>query len=518
MLKQFFGKTFWYTLAGLTAIFVLAIPLLHNPLSTLVLGLLGAATLLLSLWRLEIGLFIAFAELIAFSHGHLISDGSFEMISLRMIIFVAVMVAWFLLFSFRRVQLQYKHELFLPIMFLLGVVCFGLFRSWMLRGGMAGMMNGFLDGNAYFYLLYLLPILSIDWTVVRKRQLLQVLAGSTIFVSLLSLAVFFIYSHYPEWMLGDVYTFLRDTRLAEITPQVGVIYRVFMPSQIFAGVLLLLISSGFWLQKKMTRKEWFALIGINGLLISTILLSLSRSNWVGLLIGGLVFIGLLIAAKKTELKKWGSAFGASGLAVLAAMLILMTTLFLPVFYQSGSAADFASVFGNRTSSIIDEAISSRWKLLDPMFEKIIENPLLGQGFGATVSFETDDPRAVAITGEGLWTTYAMEWGWLEIWLKMGILAPIAFLLIFATAVRYLLPLLKTNRGWLAISLIASLTMLYATHIFSPYLNHPIGLGMILMTIPFITNIKPITEAEQGLVPEAKVVRVRKTATAITSKS
>jgi hypothetical protein len=518
MLTQFFGKTFWYTLAGLTGAFFLAIPFLHNPASTIVLGLIGAGVLLLSFWRLEIGLLVAFAELIAFSHGHLFADGYFEMISSRMIIFVAVMIAWFILFSFKRIQLQYKHELFIPILFILGIVCFGIFRAWMLRGGITGVMEAFMDGNAYFYLLYIFPILSIDWTTIRKRQLLQVLAGATIWVSILTLAVFFIYSHYPEWMLGNVYTFLRDTRLAEITPQVGVIYRVFMPSQIFAGVMLFLLCTSYWMQKKMSNKEFWILVGIEGLLISTILISLSRSNWVGLVAGGLVFIGLLIASKKTKLKQWGKGIGASGLAVLAGLIIIIFTLFLPVFYQSGSAADFASVFGSRANTSMDAAISSRWKLLDPMFEKVMQNPLLGNGFGATVSFETDDPRAVAITGEGLWTTYAMEWGWLELWLKMGILGPIAFLLVFSTMIRYLLPLLMTNRSWLAIGLISSVSMLYATHIFSPYLNHPLGLGLILLIIPFITNIQPITEKEQKLVPEARVVRARKPATAITSKS
>jgi hypothetical protein len=30
-------------------------------------------------------------------------------------------------------------------------------------------------------------------------------------------------------------------------------------------------------------------------------------------------------------------------------------------------------------------------------------------------------------------------------------------------------------------------MLYVTHIFSPYLNHPLGLGFLLFIVPFIDS-------------------------------
>ena len=57
---------------------------------------------------------------------------------------------------------------------------------------------------------------------------------------------------------------------------------------------------------------------------------------------------------------------------------------------------------------------------------------MGRGFGATVTYQTRDPRILADNGSGEYTTYAFEWGWLDIWLKLGIFGLAAYFLLIGT--------------------------------------------------------------------------------------
>ena len=113
-----------------------------------------------------------------------------------------------------------------------------------------------------------------------------------------------------------------------------------------------------------------------------------------------------------------------------------------------------------------------------MIIKIKEHPILGSGFGAQVSYRSSDPRVLAQNPDGLYTTYAFEWGWLEHWIKFGI---IGFGLMIVIVWRLGERILKTPApDWMRYGLFASLIALAVTHIFTPYLNHPLGLGYLMM--------------------------------------
>jgi hypothetical protein len=494
MWKQFFGKTFWWTLLGTATLFCLAIPAYAFPFfATILLIFFGCGVFCVSLWKLELGLFIAWAELIAFSHGHLVEAHG---ISLRMVIFAAVLFAWGVLLIRQKVKPAFSHPIFFPCVGLFVLVCVSFAQAFLLRGNFTTALS---DGNAYFYLLYLLPILSVSWDSPHKRQWLQVFAAASVWVSLLTLSIVFVFSHTPEWMLGQTYAFLRDTRLAEITKMTTAIFRTFLPSQIYALFFLLFLSPFFWL-RSLSWKDGLIFSSIQGMAIATLLISLSRSYLVGLFVSIIIFFLALLLSRSVSRTNILPALGWHALSKALGFLFLAIALFLPVSYLHGQAGDWAAMFSSRASSVGDAAISSRWKLLDPMWQTIKEHPVLGSGFGKTVSFETDDPRAEAITGDRLWTTYAMEWGWLELWLKMGMLGPLVFLWIALTIVRGLVPLLAQPARWLAIGGLASLAMLYATHTFSPYLNHPLGIGFLLFLVPFLhtapQGVAAVTEARQ----------------------
>ena len=122
-----------------------------------------------------------------------------------------------------------------------------------------------------------------------------------------------------------------------------------------------------------------------------------------------------------------------------------------------------------------------------MLEEIWQAPIIGSGFGETVTFISDDPRLRAVNPSGEVTTYRFEWGYHDLWLKMGILGLLGFgwLLVTVVSVSLKSALRRDQHFWIVVGLASGVVMFYATHIFSPYLNHPIGLGFLIFVLPFL---------------------------------
>lgn len=487
MLAQFFGKPFLITLSALAGTFLLAILVFPYPLfaGTALISIF-LATGFLSYKRPELGLLIAFAELFANSHGHLIFyeiDGF--AISLRMTIFLAVMLAWLVSVLTKRVKISLSDPrliIFIPLFIAIAIgFAVGFTQN--------SPLNAFKDGNAYLYLAYLFPVLTTDWNTVNKRLLLQVMTASATWALIVTLGLLYIFTHFPEWMLSAVYTFIRDTRTGELTKMAGNIFRIFLQAQL-SLVFMAYLLSPFLFLRALTKRVYWQITLLFTLILSVILISLSRSFWVGMIAGDLALITLVILNGWPGAKVVWKSIGSVAISCLGAGIFLVSIVLFPLPYRVGSVSDLTGLLSDRTTDTSDVAISSRWNLLPPLMDEIRSNPIVGSGFGEEVTFKTDDPRARAINPDGTWTTYSLEWGWLEMWLKMGILAPIAFVSLAFSLIRGLLPYLKTDQSWLGIGLISCLVMLFATHVFSPYLNHPLGLGFLLFVIPFLKQKTP----------------------------
>ena len=125
------------------------------------------------------------------------------------------------------------------------------------------------------------------------------------------------------------------------------------------------------------------------------------------------------------------------LIVLAGFGYMLTTTRLNWPIESLSSTETSSLSSRLTSG--DAATNSRMQLWGPLTKAISGNILIGQGFGATVTYFTSDPRRVAQTagGSGEYTTYAFEWGYLELWLKFGLVGLVVYL---GFIIRSLLPI------------------------------------------------------------------------------
>ncbi len=491
--KQFFGKTAWMTVAVVAAVHAIAVPLLHaNTASLVALAVVAAATACVSWRSLSTGLLVAFAEIFVGGHGHLIQAtvGGFG-VSIRIAIFVAVMLVFAIRLLQRRVTPQFV--LFRDASFLLlaAAVVIGTVVGFVRND--AG--NAFDDMNSYLTIAYLLPLVSVAWDQALKRNLLQVLTGSVAWIAVSTLALVFLFTHLPGKALHEVYAFVRDSRLAEVTLLSGPewfvsllpasspwYFRVFEPAHFFVLVLgALLVAARFvlWRGQRMPTGAKALLV----LCAATFVASLSRSFVIGLLGGGAVLlITLAIESRGHLFRTVRQGMGIIALTVLGAV-VFWAVIAMPV--PSHPDLRDAAFYQEKTDDTRELAVSSRWNLLRPMFTAIMEHPIIGNGFGREVTFVSDDPRVRDINPSGEWTTYRFEWGYQDIWLKMGLLGLVAFIA-YAIALTdaFLFTVRTHDNRWLAIGMYVGVVALFATHLFSPYLNHPIGIGMILFVLPF----------------------------------
>ncbi|OGL61767.1 hypothetical protein A3C09_01925 [Candidatus Uhrbacteria bacterium RIFCSPHIGHO2_02_FULL_47_44] len=510
MIQEFLGKPFRYALLGFVGIFVLSMVGYFSHTSLFILGLLGLATAFVTFRRLEYGLAIAFLELLSNAHGFILYDSIGGMrISARMVIFIGVFFGWGIALLLRRASLRLRDTRYAP---------FVLLALAILIGGIIGLTRRsltevFQDGNAYLYLLYLIPILNVSWDSLKQRVALQMLAAATIFTTAISLFILYAFTHLSQSFLRVIYVYLRDIRFAEMT-HIGMgMYRIFEQTQVFAIVFgLILLERQFRIQNKQDR--WLS-IGLLSCVFISIFIGMSRSFLFGLLPALLILVAWLFIGLKVSLRNWLHGIGLMIASMAIAAGLIYATVIFPFPHTRAAGEYLTGVFGERASGT-DVAVSSRWNLLYPMLDLIKSDPILGNGFGQTVTFITDDPRIRAILPDGSWTTTSMEWGWLELWLKMGILAPLGFLAIFAYVTYASSRMFRSDKAWIGVWILSFMTFLYFTHFFSPYLNHPIGIGLVLLAVIFLPNVT-LSGLRIRLFAKQKMPRVGLATPLVTSK-
>ena len=469
------GTTVFASLWGLTALAYAAY--ISSEISLVLLGLVFLVTFILALKRLPIALGIAFIELMAFSHGHLIRAELFGFtLSLRMVLFAGIMLATgVLLLQGKRPM---KESFPRPLVLLIAAIALGI----TIGAAFNPVGDVFADGNGYLYILYILPASMVVWNVSKLKIMRTLILSVAAYISSLTLVLIYLFSHVGVSTQRVIYTFIRDLRIAEVTQVSDVIYRIFSPAQFFIiiGFFILLVLV---VQKKASSGEILLL----GLFTSSLIASLSRSFWAAIGVGGIALLILLIS-NRTQIKRILGSIWRVLLVSLGGVALLWVLVAIPIPNTSASLGDFRDTIESRTDD--DVAISSRWNLLSPMWTEIKENPLVGKGFGETVQYTSDDPRVREANPDGIIEVYAFEWGWIDLWLKMGILGPIAMIWL---SMYIITGLLKQNTSALFLALGSGVIALAAAHFFSPYLNHPIGLGYLLVCLVVIQTSNHLSE-------------------------
>lgn len=107
---------------------------------------------------------------------------------------------------------------------------------------------------------------------------------------------------------------------------------------------------------------------------------------------------------------------------------------------------------------------------------------MGHGFGKAVVYKTKDPRALEGSPDGLYRTYTFEWGWLDIWVKMGVLGLLAYLFLLYGIVRVSI---EKGTFWCEVAILG-LLVFFMVNIFTPYANHPLGFGFLLLLAALVS--------------------------------
>lgn len=443
------------------------------------------AVFLLSLVSLEAGVLIAVVELVIGSKGHLFSAEIFGVsFSLRLAIWLALMLASFIyiyrcgfLASWKLYGKKYRY--WLSLILILFFVIFG-FLQGLYQG--YSLTTIFSDGNAWLYLGLIVPILLVyqDAELVKRKRLLRVFYLAVAWLSFKTLALLFIFSHNLQ-IMPDIYLWVRRSGIGEITAMGGGWQRVFIQSQIYAPIaFLMLLWPAVQGDHSSRRQQILNILALSGL-TAVIIISMSRSFWLALALAG-VLAALISWRLSYKLYFKALAYFVAAL-VGAACLIFIAVKFPYPNPQAGLSAE--ALAARLDFSGNEAALASRWSLLPNLWTEIKQAPLLGQGFGATVSYYSQDPRVLAQNPSGWYTTYAFEWAYLDTWLKVGILGLLAFLiwlflLLFGL---WRQAIIETEPVFMALG--ASLLFLMIVNVFTPYLNHPLGLSFLLFSSCFI---------------------------------
>lgn len=490
--------------------------------------------LVASLQRLEYGLYILFAELAIGSKGYLLwyaYDGID--ISLRIGLFFTVLCVWLGKAILDWMSVEHAIDDIDPFLLrgktwkelpahirdavhgrpqrsggawgIYGwyVVLFAALGWSVLNGYLQGngLKNIFLDANGWLYFAAIFPLAQVlkrrngeeayaERLAYFWRGTVAAAGAGVAWLTIKTLILLYLFSHNLPYAL-ETYRWIRVTGVGEITRLAGDFHRIFLQSHVyifmalFGGLALLL-----WLaiQRRYRQLAYWS-VAVTGLW-SVVILGFSRSFWAGLGAGLLIYGVATLWLYRREWKSWLLHAGVTVITALMSVVVIWGIVAFP--FPDPTAYFDASLIRDRTTDMDDAAASSRWQLLPVLWDEITEAPLQGKGFGETVTYISDDPRVREQNPSGEYTTFAFEWGWLDMWLKLGLVGLSVYVGLLAYITYQLLKKLqiadcrlqiseasKVQCQLSAVAFLAALGFLAATHTFSPYLNHPLGIGFIV---------------------------------------
>ncbi|MDP2586548.1 MAG: O-antigen ligase family protein [Candidatus Komeilibacteria bacterium] len=445
-------------------------------LANIIYLLIILAVLILSIKDLRWGFYVVLAELMIGSQGHLFDlTLAGQQISLRKGLFITVLLVWLIGLLFKKGR-EFFQSKFLPYYLPLFI--------FIILAAIGGLLNNssvswFHDFNGWLFWLLAPAAFAAINNFQRVKEVLTVFFSALVFLSVKTLYLLIIFAYGWPNFVDCVYEWLRYSRLAEPTFIADNLFRIFSQSQVYllAGFFIALTLLFFDRWQNIKKNLLWSAVILSSL---ALLISLSRSYWVGWFGGAIFLLGYLFIKVKIPAQVLFQKF--SSLIIILTVMVVFLQALTGNFVQAALGARLGQASG-------DPAGQSRLQQLKPLADKIANQPMiLGSGFGAEVSYVSSDPRVLRDQPDGLYSTYAFEWGYLDIWLKLGLLGLLAYLLLIAK-----IGLSGLKSGPLGIGLAVGLAAIAITSIFSPYLNHPLGIGYIIMMTAIINLEQNKTE-------------------------
>ena len=497
MVTNNYNKLFFHTILftlffEIFSLFGNFYPIINTVCFFVILGFI----LILSLENIKYGLYFVIAELIIGSQGHLFSvNFSGINLSIRIGIFLVIMSVWLLNLIKNRDISFLKNKFFKYYAVFFVFLVWGFVNAILNKNSFS---NIFFDINGYFYFAYIFPFFSYLNSFKDIYNVLKVSLASLVMSSLKVVFLLYVFSHEILVVNSTLYKWVRDTRIGEITKMQGDFYRIFFQSQIynaiaFFAIIIIILGSYLLSQKqKQINKQQINSFIFSVLMLSSVLLSLSRSFWVGCFVGAVFLLGLFLFFYKKRIFSIKNLFYLFYAVSISTFILVSLVIKIPFPQKSTTNLD---ILKNRAATIIvngEAAVSSRWNLLPPLLKEIQNKPLLGHGFGKTITYTSSDPRILNSTAgqSGKYTTYAFEWGYLDMWLKLGIIGVFPYIVLLLVllfkglqnaikSIKVLNDVDDNIDNLVLLGLFLGFIVLIVTNIFTPYLNHPLGIGYIL---------------------------------------
>lgn len=445
--------------------------------------LIAALFLLIASLSTEFALLIVVAELVVGGKGYLyhFPIGAID-ISIRLAFFVILLVVWLAKRRYKKQSFFTSVQPYTAYLIALAVIVTIGFANALVRG--YPFSRVFFDVNAYLYFL-LAPVIftSLEKPIQRKR-LYNVFFAGVIVIGVKSLVILGLFTHFGLTAILPVYRWVRDSGVGEVAHIFANFYRVFFQSQIF-GLVGFCIAFGMLAMRLLRNRHddrgGLYLVSLAGMV--AILVSLSRSFWVGAVASAFVGAALLLRLRLG----WRKGLVISGLLTtlpLLATLLISWSLYFPLPFPVPGGKSGGEALVRERFRRDQPAVSSRSALLPVLVRHIGAHPVIGTGFGTAITYSSSDPRVARGGRPAKFTTTAFEWGWLDLAVKMGVSGLLIYLVFLKRLVQdCLLRLRARDEETAAVSfgLLVALVALAFTHIFSPYLNHPLGIGIVLLS-------------------------------------
>lgn len=455
--------------------------LINNDLNLIVFYLLSLVVLILSIYKLEYGLLAVFGELLIGSMGRMFVIDFYGLdLSIRMSFWLLVMLVFFGKFiwsiknsgqnsPYLKALKDFHFKYYFLIIASLSIM--GIVNGFILGNETGLILN---DANGWFYYLLLLPNIVVysNKESDSLKNLSKLFLMATIWIAIKTFWLLYVFTHNLTFA-SEIYFWLRKTLVGEMTITSSGWPRIFIQGQIFAALGLFFTLWQTISNKNANWKKFVSNIFFAALFAGVLLISFSRSFWLALL--ATIVLLLVLTWKFFSFKKMiiGSAW--LGVVIIMSFGFIYLTSIFPYPSPGNFNADFAARadFNNNQEA----AISSRWSLLPVLTNEIRQSPFIGQGYGKTISYVSNDPRVLEKNPSGLYTTYAFEWGYLDIWLKIGLLGLLAYLAVITAILQNAW---KIDNNGVVFTLIGGIIFITVTNFFTPYLNHPLGIGIIII--------------------------------------
>jgi hypothetical protein len=498
------NKIFLFLLVGFLTLEFLSWIGYNHPIVSSGLFIFVVALVAIGTWfRPSVGVLAVLGELFIGSQGgYMLALGPANIdgaiLSLRMGIFLVVFGVWLTRTTIilcdrkgapakRLIWLKEMRRggLLWPYLILLLTFTFGALRGILASHDFAAV---FFDANGYaFYALF--PAFVEGFYDLIDRRICWFILAAALTVSVTkALAVLYFFSHRIFYIAANMYLWIRDTRVGEIAIMSADFHRVFFQSHLF--ILVGLFSAFlFAARARLFRGKafwWPFLIFVWGLI--GMILGLSRSFWFGGFFGFFLFIILLVKLEYWA-RLWKKMLVIAPLGLVLAIGIVSMVYLFPYPIKTGDLS-LSFLMKQRALSLVGEAAAnSRWELLAAIWPIGFEHPIFGSGLGQEVTYTTFDPRLLADIPDAQYTTYAFEWGYHDLWIKFGLLGLVVYAWFVAVILKPYFTFLKNKKGYfnavneqeifIVVGLLSGTAAMLITNVFSPYLNHPLGIGLLM---------------------------------------